>query len=347
MIILLISDTKCIVYRPEKDVIMKKAITSFSLLVLCVSTSGFDMDNASVTFLSHLKRADSISEFLSQGVLFDNRSDTAIDSLLRDILDCNPQLYGILRVCQNGTVLNDINRDSNSNTALNVKSRAWFQTPLEKRSSYIGGIFSVNSNICFLKAYPIALNTSAAGVLAVLIDLKYCLGELTEKCLSPFTLFYDKAIVYQSGPPLQVSKVSFPDFGKLELIYSNISPESFIGLSAQNQNLEKNYSIMDQKNPTIIFLPWTIALLTIGISLLIIFLSRHRIKKEELIALEYQKLPAETHKLIRDRAISQLYCEIKRQIETHEMDKIQQEVREKLALAYESNLINNKKVLVE
>lgn len=326
---------------------MKKTITSFSLLVLCVSTSGFDMDNASATFVSQLKKADSISGFISQGALFDNRSDMDIDSLLRDVLYSNPQLYGILRVCQDGKVLNDINRDFNSNTALNVKNRAWFQMPLEKGSSFNGGVFKVNSNVCFLKTYPLTLNASAAGVLAVLIDLKYCLGELTEKCLSPFTLFYDKAIVYQSNSALSVSKVSIPDFGKLELIYGNFSPESFVGLSAQNQDFKKNLSIKDQKNSPTHFLPWTITLLTIGISLLTIHLSKPRIKKEELIALEYQKLPAETHKLIRDRAISQLYCEIKRQIETHEMDKIQQEAREKLVLACESKLVNNKKVLVE
>ena len=162
-----------------------------------------------------------------------------------------------------------------------------------------------------------------------------------------FYPFYDKAIVYQSDPPLQVSKVSVPDFGKLELIYSNNSPESFVGFPTQNQKTGKDFSVFNQNNFPTTFLPWTIALLTVGISLLIIYLSKPRIKKEELIALEYQKLPEETHKMIRDRAISQLYCEIKRQIETHEMDKIQQEVREKLALAYESSLVNNKKVLVE
>ncbi|NLL12652.1 MAG: hypothetical protein GX267_04540 [Fibrobacter sp.] len=326
---------------------MKKTITSFSLLVLCVSTSGFDMDNASAVFISHLKKADSISEFLSQGTLFENRSKTAIDSLLRDILYNNPQLYGILRVCQDGKVLNDINRGTNSNATLNVKNRPWFQTSIEKGSSYTGEVFTVNSNVCFLKSYPLTLNTSAAGVIAVLIDLKYCLGELAEKSLSPFILFYDKAIVYQSDPPLQVSKVSVPDFGKLELIYSNNSPESFVGFPTQNQKTGKDFSVFNQNNFPTTFLPWTIALLTVGISLLIIYLSKPRIKKEELIALEYQKLPEETHKMIRDRAISQLYCEIKRQIETHEMDKIQQEVREKLALAYESSLVNNKKVLVE
>jgi hypothetical protein len=332
-------------HLPEKDVIMKKTITSFSLLVLCVSINGFEKNNAFVVFISHLKKADSISEFLSQGTLFDNRSKTAVDSLLRDVLYNNPQLYGILRVGHNGKVLNDINRGYISDTTLNVKNRTWFHTPLEKKSPYIGGIFNVNSNICFLKTYPIALNTSSSGVLAILIDLKYCLGILTEKHPSPFTLFYDKTIVYQSDPPLQVAKITIPDFGKMELVYSNISPES-VDVSAQNHP-KKNFSIMDLENPPTVFLLWTIALLTIGISLLIIYLSKSRIKKEELIALEYQKLPAETHKLIRDRAISQLYCEIRRQIETHEMDKIKQEVREKLASAYESSLINNKKVLVE
>jgi hypothetical protein len=305
------------------------------------------MDNASATFVSHLKKADSVSEFLSQGTIFDNRSDTAIDSLLRDVLYSNPQLYGILRVCDNGKVLNDIKRDFNSNSVLNVKNKYWFQASLEKGSSYDGGIFTVNSNICFLKTYPITHNTSAAGVLAVLIDLKYCLGELAEKCLSPFTLFYDKAIVYQSDPPLQVSKVSAPDFEKLELIYSNVPAEHFTGLSAPKKDLQKNFSVWDQNDPPSAFFPWIIILLTIGISLLIIFLSKPRIKKEELIALEYQRLPEETQKMIHDRAISQLYCEIKRQLETHEMDRIQQEVREKLALAYESSLVNNKKVLVE
>lgn len=326
---------------------MKKTITSFSLLVLCVSTSGFDMDNASAVFVSHLKKADSVSVFLSQSTLFKKLSETAIDSLLRDVLDSNPQLYGILRVCQDGKVLNDINRSSNSNAALNVKNRSWFQAFMEKGSSYKGEVFNVNSNVCFLKAYPLTKNNSAAGVLVVLVDLKYCLGELAENSLSPFTLFYDRAIVYQSSEPLQVSKVAVPDFGKLELIYSTISPQYFGGLSSQNQNTEKNFSIFDQKNSPADFLPWAIALLTVGISLLIIYLSKPRIKKEELIALEYQRLPEETHKQIRDRAISQLYCEIKRQIETHEIDKIQQDVREKLALAYESSLGNNKKVLVD
>ena len=107
------------------------------------------MDNASAVFISHLKKADSISEFLSQGTLFENRSKTAIDSLLRDILYNNPQLYGILRVCQDGKVLNDINRGTNSNATLNVKNRPWFQTSIEKGSSYTGEVFTVNSNVCF------------------------------------------------------------------------------------------------------------------------------------------------------------------------------------------------------
>lgn len=325
---------------------MKKAITSFSLLFLCVSTNGFETDNAFVSFISHLNKADSVSEYLSHGTLFDNRSDMDVDSLLRDVLYNNPQLYGILRIRNDGKVLNDINRDLKSNTTLNVKKRTWFHAPAEKRSSYIGGIFNVNSNPCFLKSYPINLNTSSPGVLAVLIDLNYCLRELSEKHPSPFILFYDKAIVYQSDPPLQVSKVTIPDFGKLELIYSNNSPESFINPTAQ-MHPNKNYSLMELENPLTVFLPWAIALLAIGISLLIIHLSKPRIKKEELIALEYQRLPEETHKLIRERAISQLYCEIKRQIETHEMDRIHQEVREKLASAYEASLVNNKKVLVE
>ena len=109
----------------------------------------FDMDNASAAFISHLKKSDSISEFLSQGTLFENRSKTAIDSLLRDILYNNPQLYGILRVCQDGKVLNDINRGTNSNATLNVKNRPWFQTSIEKGSSYTGDVFTVNSNVCF------------------------------------------------------------------------------------------------------------------------------------------------------------------------------------------------------
>lgn len=324
---------------------MKKTITSFSLLVLCISTSGFDMDNASAVFVSHLKKADSVSVFLSQSTLFKKLPDTAIDSLLRDVLDNNPQLYGILRVSQDGKVLNDINRSYNSNATLNVKNRSWFQAFMEKGSSYEGEVFNVNSNVCFLKAYPLTKKNSASGFLAVLVDLKYCLGELAEESLSPFTLFYDRAIVYQSSEPLQVSKVTVPDFGKLELIYSTISPQSFEGLSSQNS--EKNFSIFDQENSPTDFLPWAIALLTVAISLLLIYLSKPRIKKEELIALEYQRIPEETHKQIRDRAISQLYCEIKRQIETHEIDKIQQEVREKLALAYESSLGNSKKVLVD
>jgi len=326
---------------------MKKTITSFSLLVLCVSTSGFDMENASADFVSHLKKADSVSISLSKSTLFKNRSETAIDSLLRDVLCSTPQLYGILRVCQDGKVLNDINRSSNSIATFNVKNRSWFQAFMEKGVSYKGDIFNVNSNVCFLKTYPIIKNNSAIEVLAVLFDLKYCLREMAEKSPSPFILFYDKAIVCQSSKPLPVSKVTVPEFGNLELIYSNNLPESLISLSSQNQNHEKSFSIFDIKYSPTVFLPWTITLLTIGISLLLIYLSKPRINKEDLIAMEYQRLPEETHKQIRNRALSQLYCEIKRQIETHEMDKIQQEVSEKLALAYESSLGNNKKVLVE
>lgn len=326
-----------------KGVIMKKTITSFSFMILCVySTSGFEMGDVSAAFISHLKKTDSISTILSSGNIFTNSSNNATDSLLREILNCNPQLYGILRFSRDGQVLNDVNRDFLSNTSVNVKNRTWFQTPLKSGSPFVGGVLTANSNICFLKTYPLITQNITTGVLAILTDLKYCLGELTGNHLSPYTLFYDKAIVYQSDPSLSLTRIPIPEFGKLELIYNNTPLTHSPGLSAKNQRPEPEFLITN-RGPFSVLLPWSITILTIAISLLVIHLSKPKIKKEELIALEYQKLSDETHKLIRDRAISQLYCEIRRQIETHEMSKIQQDVREKLALAYESNLVNGRK----
>lgn len=319
----------------------------FFLLSISVQASGFDKDNAVANFIALLKNTDSVNVQLSQQIVIKNNSDTYIDTLFRNVLNSNPQIYAVLRINHNGKILNDINRDFAANTIGNVKNKVWFKSPMKDGSVFIGGVFTANSRKCFLKTFPLInkeKKNSTYGVLACLIDLEYCLKDLPQKELSHFTLFYDKAIVFQSDPPPPFSRISIPEFGKLELMYvpSVISDP----LTINYHHTTTNSIITDNQTPLTSYLPWALTFLTLAISLCFVIITKPKIKKEELVELEYQKLSEETHKLIYDRAISQLYCEIKRQVETHELNKIQNEVRQKIASDMEPKNEQYHKVMV-
>lgn len=315
---------------------MKTSTTSFCLLILLIANpaDGFDVKDASAQFISELNTADSIYSCFSQDEIFNYGSKSYIDSLFKNALLKNPQLYAAIKVNQYGEVVSDINRDSSVNSNKNVRNKNWFQIPFFKAVDFNAGIVSANSRLCFLKTYPLfenSENSETSGVLAILIDISYCLNKLKEHCSSPFALFYDSSIIYQSNPDKSFLPVKIPQYGRMELVFFEERGDSIL------PNV-----VTKEKYPRPAF-TWMLIVILIPAIIVITRFIRPKINREELVALEYKNLPEETHKLIHDRAVSQLYCEIKRQLELHESVKIEQEIRNKLHSEIEKKITENHK----
>lgn len=298
----------------------------FIFLPFASMATEFEILDASSIFFSNLKKADSIGIYYSHIPNIRDYSAESTDSVFSDILKKTPQIYGITKINKNGDIEFDINRSSTISSNQNVKNKNWFRIPLLNAKPHIGGIVNANSKACFLKSYPVmdtSLSQNPDGVIAILIDIDYCLKSFCEKYDHPFSLIYNNSILYQNEPELLFSRIRNPEYPSLEFLYANNLQPVADSLIPSPYNQKSSTNMLQT-----VFL--CISAIICIIILSILFLNKHRVKKEDFIAMQYNKLSEETKKLVQERAMSQLYCEIKRQIEIHESDKIENEVREKL-----------------
>lgn len=295
----------------------------------------FEADSASKKIHSLLSISDTLYKRISNNNLFRGKP-SSIDSLFTYAIKTHPEIYALVYVNTNGSMVSDINRDLISNTLGSVRKKDWFVIPSSTDSPYVAGIVSANSKLCLLKTYPISDSTKI-GVLAILVELQECLKDLKTSFPFPFLLLYNNTIIYQSDLQLPYSRIPIPSYKNMEFIYSENSVLQTETMQEESLNIsvfEKCIRILATT------LPWSLTSIAVIFSFFFFFSRKNKVTREELVALEYQKLPEQVHKLIHDRAISQLYCEIKRQLETHEIDNIRNEVREKLVNEMKVKIMN-------
>ena len=309
-------------------------VVFFSLLILCSlnvkaisDTTGSRTPDA--IFLESFSSIDSIAAAVSGTTCKSNNFQRRVDSIVENVLDKNQLIQGVSMLDNSGAVIKDYNRAKKTIAAQNVASRDWFTIPRTGQIPFFGGIVRANSKNCLLKSYPLALDKNISkGVLVVLVDAAQFLKQIEFQFKNPFTVTYKSVQLYSSSP----ENTALP-FHTTIAGYDNLA----ISYGAENISASFVAAPTNQKSPakTLFSLPLPLmyVIITLVLALISFMWGRSYLKKfkdRRILELEYEKISKEQQKQIHDRALSQVYCEVKRQIETHEMGKIEDEIRHKI-----------------
>jgi hypothetical protein len=313
-----------------------------SIVVLGISAAGAlaatDTPTPSALFIESIASIDTLPDELSRHAPKSAASTTSVDSIARVILDRTPVIQGIFLIDGSGAVVSTFNRTRKSVAMGNVALKEWFVAAKTDRIPVFGGVVRADDRYCFLKSYPFALTSgkkSSDGVLVVLVDATRFLDQIRLEFGQPFTVTYKSVPFYRSS----AETTDMPAHATMSG-YADLAIDYGARVPAVTAATRRSFTTALFSTPlAFAFLAGTLLL-----CILSYFFGRQSQKQsnyKKFLEMEYEKISKEQQKEIHDRALSQVYCEIKRQIETHELKKIEDEIRQKIGLDIEARILVN------
>jgi hypothetical protein len=222
-------------------------------------------------------------------------------------------------------------------TGVNVKKTRWFSNALQDRENEHTEIVKMDNKKLFLKSWVSADMKDLRGpcILTVLIDLERILTEFRGKSNTPVALLFNKQIIYESDWVNDIgNEVDIPNLGGIKIAFADIG-----------EQIEPSIVQDKSANDRVLFLIITALSLLIGAGGLVSFLisqkSLSKIKNESILKLEEEKLSDTEKEKIHKLAVSHVYCEVKRQVETHEIDAITKKVRGEIEASIRNSSTRN------
>jgi hypothetical protein len=321
----------------------KIQISSLMLMLLILKIQSFSTSGTDAPVIGLLNQIDDAVKLIKDKVNNDATSNAAdLKTWCDSLMSKCPYIYTILNVDNNGAILFEDSRyKEKSLEGGNVSKSGWF-------SNTIGGSASQNVEIVKIGSKRILLNSWVSGqkvavggvaVAAVLIDLETVLASVNTMLPVPAALVYNGKTIYESNWVQDAGKtINSPQIKGLGIAVMNTNDHPL-----PNATLIPSISLTDENR---LFLGIAIVSLLIGISGIILFIvsqsTASKLRNDSYLKLEEEKLSDQEKEKIHNLAVSHVYCEIKRQVETHELHDIESQVRHEIETS-----VRNKPILLD
>lgn len=295
--------------------------TIFSILVLSSSASSLPVPDASVQNLFNQTNAS--IEMLKKKASADC-AFKEFTSLSDSIVKKHKTLHSIVVSDTEGMVLYEASpTETKLLTGVNISKNRWFSNALQGKSSVYEEIVKIENKKVLLKSWVSAGKKDDHGpfLIAVLIDLEEILTAISRNTTAPLALLYNGQIVYESDWISGTDNViDLPEFSGVKIAVAKGGE--------LNASVEPIHVSANERTLLLII---TVLSVLVGIAGVVSYLINQktvaRMKDVAWIKMEEEQLSDKEKEKIHNLAVSHIYCEIKRQVETHELEDITKKVR--------------------
>jgi hypothetical protein len=301
-------------------------------LVILLTFNSYSSSSTEPSVSKLFNQIEASFELINKNINETSNTNTDFKSFSDTILKKQIFIQSILICDKNGKVLLDNNQDQTQIfSEKNMKKSAWFTRTLQNNDKSHFEIVKVNTKKILLKSWIIKdkSNPDDLKIVAVLIDLEKIIGEIDYNTHNPVALLFNGHIIYESNWIQDASeKTAVPTVGGLEIAIAKNQENGGVAQTLSGNSL----SLVSDKN-----LFWIILILSlfIGVAGIVwaIFSKTlfSKLKNDAYLRIEEEKLSDVEKDKIHKMAVSHVYCEVKRQVETHELKNIEMKVRSEIA----------------
>lgn len=315
-------------------------ISSLMVMILILNIQSFSTSGTDTPVIGLLSQIDDAVKKIKDKINNDATSNAPdlknwCDSLMNE----RPYIQTILTIDKNGVVLfEDSHHQEKSFAGANVSQNGWFSRTISGDGSQYGEVVKNGSKRVLLNSWVSGQKTAAGevSVAAVLIDLETVLASVNTMLPVPAALIYNGKILYESNWVQDASRtISSPEIKGLGIAVMNTDDKPL-----PTATLLSSISLTDE-NRLLLGIS-TIALL-VGIAGIILFIisqsTASKLRNDSYLKLEEEKLSDQEKEKIHKLAVSHVYCEVKRQVETHELHDIESQVRHEIETSVRSKPI--------
>jgi hypothetical protein len=248
-------------------------------------------------------------------------------SLSDSILKKQKMLHSIIVSDTDGRVYFETAQAGTSSMAgVTINRNRWFSNALQGNTTTYEEIVKIDNKKVLLKSWVSSGLKGEHGpfLIAVLIDLEEILIAFSKNTTAPSAQLYNGQIVYESDWISSTKNIiDIPELNGIKIAFAQSS-----------QQYGSSESINDSADEKTLLLIITALSVLVGIAGVVSFLisqkTTSKMKDVAWLKMEEEQLSDEEKEKIRKLAVSHVYCEIKRQVETHEMEDITKKVREEI-----------------
>jgi hypothetical protein len=311
-------------------------------VLLIINLQSFSSTDADAPVIGMLNQIDAAVKEIKNRVNSDMIKDTGIKNWCDSLMNEQPYINTVLTTDNKGTVLFECNRNQEkSSIGINVSKNGWFTKTISgTETEYFDVVKNGNSRVLLTSwVFDQKMIPGAVSVAVVLIDLEKVLTSVDNMVPAPAALIYNGKVLYESNWVKDASRViSNPEIKGLEIAVMNTADQHL-----QNATIMPSLSLADENR---LLLGIAIVSLLIGIAGIILFIisqnTASKLRNDSYLKLEEEKLSEQEKEKIHKLAVSHVYCEVKRQVETHELHDIESQVRHEIETS-----LRNKPILLE
>jgi hypothetical protein len=304
------------------------------VLVILLTFNSYSSSLTEFSVSKFFNQIEATVELITNNINEKSNTTTDFKSFSDSILKSQIFIQSILICDKYGKILFDNNREqAQSLTEKNMKKSTWFTRTLQNNDQSHFEIVRVNTKKILLKSWITSdkTNLDDLRIVALLIDLEKIITEIDYNTQNPVALLFNGQIIYESNWIQDASeKTVIPTMGGVEIAIANDQEQGGVSQTQSGNHL----SMVSDKN-----LFWIIMILSliIGVAGIVwaIFSKTlfSKLKNDAYLRIEEEKLSDEEKDKIHKMAVSHVYCEVKRQVETHELKNIEMQVRSEIANA--------------
>ncbi len=303
---------------------------SWTTVLLIINTLSFSSKGTDEPVIGMLNRIDVAVKEIKNTFNRDITKPADLKSWCDSLLKVQPYIHTVMAVDSKGTVLFECScNQEKSSVGANVSKNGWFSNTSSENATEHFEIVKAGDKRVLLNSWVASQKKvpGAASVVAVLIDLEMVLTAVSTGQSSPAALLYNGKILYESNWVKDASRViSNPGIKGLEIAVMNTNEQTL-----PNATLVSSISLADENR---LLLGIAIVALLVGITGIILFIisqsTATKLRKDSYLKLEEEKLSEQEKEKIHKLAVSHVYCEVKRQVETHELHNIESQVRREI-----------------
>jgi hypothetical protein len=311
-------------------------------VLLIINIQSFSSTGADAPIVSMLNQMDVAVKEIKNRVNSDMIKDTVIKNWCDSLMKEQPYINTVLTTDNKGTVLFECNRhQEKSSVGMNVSKYGWFTKTISgNETEYFEVVKNGNRRVLLNSwVFDQKMVPGAVSVAAVLIDLEKVLISVNNMVPAPAALIFNGKVLYESNWVKDASRViSNPEIKGLEIAVMNTNDQPL-----PNATIVSSLSLADENR---LLLGIAIVALLIGIAGIILFImsqnNASKLRNDSYLKLEEEKLSEQEKEKIHKLAISHVYCEVKRQVETHELHDIELQVRHEIETS-----IRNKPIILD
>jgi Pyruvate/2-oxoacid:ferredoxin oxidoreductase gamma subunit len=315
---------------------------SWLSLLLIINMQSFSSAGTDAPVIGMLNQIDVAVKEIKNKCNSDISKATEFKNWCDSLLKKQPHIHTVLIADNKGKVLFECSRHiEKSSIGTNVSKNDWFSNTVSNKSTEYYEVVKngdkrvlLNSWVSGQKMVP-----DAESVIVVLIDLEMVLTSVNDLLPAPAALLYNGKVLYESNWVMDASRmISTTEMKGLEIAVMNTNDQIL-----PNATLVPSISLADENS---LFLGIAIVALLVGITGIILFtISQNtalKLRKDSYLKLEEEKLSDQEKEKIHKLAVSHVYCEVKRQVETHELHDIESQVRREIETS-----IRNKPIILD